>query len=316
MEREQKQKRGQKIAIIILILLLLLGAATSLILLFSRVLPWTTEDFNNVLDLVDDEDGKGDKDSSSDGSGNGNGNGQNGSGNGQGSGSEGSKYPQFRMEAEAEIFKFSYDETGKITVIGVEGNPDKLIAPGTKNLYRFTLRNRGETTLSYTLTTEAYITGTDEYIPVDVRLWDYTNKYLVGTPEEMVDVMELNNVKENADLGPGRYAPYALEWEWPFEEGDDEHDTMLGNMAVGEDLVLHIVIRTIAEYDENADPNAGLIDPPQTGDDSQVVLLGLLFVISFVGICSVIFAFIKSNRKEKQMEEKRAEKNGREEKKI
>lgn len=212
--------------------------------------------------------------------------------------------PQFRMEAEAEIFKFSYDnESGKTTVIGVEGNDDKLIAPGTSNLYQFTLSNPGNVALDYTLTMEAWVTGTELRIPVIVRLWDYTNKYIVGSSDGMVDVMELNTVEEKAELAAGRYAVYTLEWEWPFEWGDDEYDTMLGDLAAfgEEDLVLHIVIRTVAEYDDEPDdPDAGETTPPKTGDKAPLVLLILLCIGSFIGLLAMFIAFIKSGRKEKR----------------
>lgn len=216
-------------------------------------------------------------------------------------------HPEFHMEAEAEIFRLSYDETGKITVIGVEGNEDKLIAPGTSNLYQFTLANTGDVALDYTLTMEAYVTGTDLWIPVNARVWDYTNHYLVGSADEMPDVMELNTVDEKGVLGAGRYAAYYLEWEWPFEREDengditenDIYDTMLGNLAVDEDLVLHIVINTYAEYDEDPNAPGGEVKPPQTGDDAPMVLLIVLCGASFVGLCAMGFVYLKSNRKEK-----------------
>ena len=212
------------------------------------------------------------------------------------------KHPVFRMEAEAEIFRLSYDnESGQTTVIGA-GSSDKLIAPGTANLYQFTLKNPGDASLEYTLTMEAYVTGTDLKFPVNVRLWDHTNKYLIGSADGKADVLELNTVEESAELGAGRYAVYNLEWEWPFEWGDDEYDTMLGNLAVEEDLVLHIVIRTNAAYDEDPDdPNSGLIDPPQTGDEASIILLALLCGGSFTGLCVTLFAYIRSGRKEKQV---------------
>ena len=213
--------------------------------------------------------------------------------------------PQFVMEAEAEIFKLFYDETGKITVIGPEGNTDKLIAPGTSNLYQFTLKNPGNVTLDYTLTMEAFITGTDLWIPVYVRVWDYTNKYLVGSADEQVDVLELNKVDEKAALGAGKNAVYYLEWEWPFERVDengsivenDIYDTMLGNLAVDEDLVLHIIIRTYAEYDE--EPGPGIDDPPQTGD-AGTIALALVAVGSFTGLFLLIIFAVRRRREEKQ----------------
>lgn len=272
------------------ILILLLCCAMSVSLLFSRVFPYTSAKFVNVhpinensasdLDTVNSEDPTNDT-------------------------SYMKHHPGFRMEAKEEIFKLSYDETGKVTVIGVEGNEDKLIAPGTSNIYQFTLANTGDVALDYTMTMEAYVTGTDLWIPVNARVWDYKNKYLLGSADNMVDIMKLNTVNESAELGAGRNAVYNLEWEWPFERGDDEYDTMLGNLAVDEDLVLTVVIRTYAEYDEDpTDPNAGLIKPPYTGDDSNLVLLSLLCGGSFIALCAMLFTFFKSSRKKKQAEEK------------
>ena len=274
---------------------LFLCCVISVSFLFGRVIPYTSAKFVNVHSLTEDGQTESADNASSESEGS-----QNNS-SGQNSTQH---HPEFHMEAEEEIFKFSYDETGKITVIGPEGNEDKLIAPGTSNLYRFTLANTGDVALDYTMTMEAYVTGTDLRLPVNARVWDYTNKYLLGSPESMADVMQLNSVKDSAELGAGRYAVYNLEWEWPFEWGNDEYDTMLGNLAVGEDLVLHIVIRTVAEYDEApSNPNTGLIKPPNTGDNAPIVLLSLLCGGSFIGFCAMIFAFFKSGRKEKQAEE-------------
>ena len=283
---------------IVLSLVLFLCCAVSVSLLFGRVIPYTTAKFVNVHSLTEDEksdtntsvsDSTASEDTDS------------GSTTPEQDGTM-KHNPKFEMIAEEEIFKLSYDETGKITVIGAQGNEDKLIAPGTSNLYQFTLANTGNVALDYTMTIQATVTGTDLQFPVNVRVWDYTNKYLLGSSDKMVDVLELNSVEESAELGAGRYAVYNLEWEWPFEWGDDEYDTMLGNLAVEDDLVLRIVIRTTAEYDENPDnPNAGVFTPPNTGDDFPIILLSLLCSGSFIGFCAMIFSFFKSDRKEKQV---------------
>lgn len=309
----KKNTAGLGVTVAILVLCLL----ASTIVLCGRMTTYTQAKFVNVLSLTEERvpDGAGSAfadpaestgETSSDETAS-PGESQNTS---AGTSASATHHPEFRMEAEAEIFRLSYDnETGKTTVIGAAGNADKLIAPGTTNLYQFTLANTGDVSLDYTLTMEAYVTGTDLWIPVNVHMWDYTNKDIVGSENEMVDAMELNTVEESAELGAGRYAVYNLEWEWPFERADengnltsgDTYDTMLGNLAVDEDLVLHIVIRTHAEYDENPDnPNAGDPRPPQTGDDAPIVLLIVLCAGSFIGLCAMFFAFFKSGRKEKQ----------------
>ena len=285
--RSRTKSSGNLIAFILILVLCL---AVSVTLLFGRVIPYTSAKFVNVHSLnenapiipdvtdVTAADGTIETYTSEDEKHN----------------------PEFHMEAEEEIFKFSYDETGKVTVIGPEGNEDKLFAPGTSNLYQFTLANTGDVALDYYMTMEAYYVGTDLWIPIEARVWDYNNKYLVGSPDNKVDVLELNKVEESAELGAGRYAVYNLEWEWPFERGDDAYDTMLGNLAVDNDLELHVVIRTVAVHDNDPEnPDAGLVNPPHTGDDSQLVLLCMLSGGSFAGLCIMIFAFFKSDRRNK-----------------
>ena len=290
-ERTRNKSLGNLLALILILLLCLM---VSVSLLFGRVIPYTSAKFVNVHSLTENADPDSNASTTD-------------VGNEQTASSD--QNPEnhrfeFHMEAEEKIFRLSYDETGKITVIGAEGNGDNLIAPGTSNVYQFTLANTGDVSLDYTMTMEAYITGTDLLIPVDARVWDHTNRYLLGSPDNMVDVLDLNTVNDSAELGAGRYAVYKLEWEWPFERGDDVYDTMLGDLAVDNDLELHIVIRTVAAIDEDPDnPDAGLINPPYTGDVSQLVLLCLLSAGSFAGLCIMIFAFFKSGRKEKEAKE-------------
>lgn len=299
-DKSSTSKSNSSFSILFILLLCLM---VSVSILFSRVIPYSTAKFVNVYSLIDNDAmdtelsnsvapaseknpsiSTGESNTSSN---------QNLKGN-----------PEFKMETEAEIFRVSYDnDSGEITVIGNEDNTDKLIAPGTSNLYQFTLANTGDVSLDYIMTMEAYVTGTDIKIPVNVRVWDYTNKYLIGSTSDMVDVMELNTVEESGELGAGRYAVYNLEWEWPFEWGNDEYDTMLGNLAENDDLVLTIVIRTIAEYDEEPEnPETGLIRPTQTGDDTQPMIFILLGGVSFAGLCGIFFTTFQSKRKEKQAE--------------
>lgn len=282
--------------IIIIAVIMMMCAATSVALLFGRMVRYSQTEFENIIPLIGTNselpNAGADATAAAQTAYSGTGNLSNIS-----SGAEGMQaHPEYHMVAEAEIFKLSYDETGKTTVIGAEGNTDKLIAPGTSNQYHFTLENSGDVALDYTMSMEAYITGTDEIIPVKARVWDYTNKYLLGSEEEMNDVLKLNTVSEEGVLGAGRYAAYTLEWEWPFEQGNDEFDTMLGNMAVDDDLVLTIKINTTAEYDEDpANQNVGQ-RVPQTGDDSSLEFLWLILAASIIGIFIVLLADRKSKK--------------------
>lgn len=207
------------------------------------------------------------------------------------------KDPIFKVEDEntvweghtqVEIFRVSYENgEGKITV--QSGKGDKVIAPGTSNEYAFTLKNTGKESLDYTLEMEAYFSNEEFAIPVVVRLLDYQGTYLLGNDEAYTDVLDLNQVNESGSLSAGYIAPYTLQWQWPFE-GDDAYDTLLGNMAVDEDLTLTIVIRTVAEYGGEG----GM--PPYTGDSGMMVW-AIVMVASFAGLL-LILLLGKDKRKE------------------
>lgn len=195
-----------------------------------------------------------------------------------------------------EIFRISYENgTGQVTVNSENG--DKLLAPGTENTYRFTLENTGNVSLDYTLSMEAYFSHTDTPIPIYARVVDYKGDYLLGTAENTVDVLGLNDVQKSGSLTAGYIAPYTLEWEWPFEL-DDAYDTMLGNMAVDEDITLTIVIKTTASYSEKPDTESGL---PQTGDDTNILLLTGLMLLSGTAL---LFLLISKPKWEEENAEK------------
>lgn len=191
-----------------------------------------------------------------------------------------------------EIFKLTYDNNGDAVFTVVSSNDEKVIAPGTENDYEFALENTKSKALDYTLEVESFFVGEDKEgnpitIPVESRMVnEYTNTWLSGSATEYVDVLDLNNVRDSAVIGSGKIIPYKLQWRWPFERGEgdelianDEFDTALGNLALDEDLELHIIIRTVAELD---DDDGGGDNPPPTGDSSGIVLWIVVAAVSFV----------------------------------
>lgn len=203
----------------------------------------------------------------------------------------------WQAETDVEIFNVSYENSnGGITVSGQGNNADKLIAPGTSNKYSFTLANTGDVPLGYNLNMESWITGTEFEIPVKVRVWDYENNYLSGSVDETVSVKELNNVSQDGILGSGRYAVYTLEWEWPYEQGNDDFDTMLGNLAVNNELALHIRINTTASYNDDPEADNSGILPPQTGDGFNIKLYSVI-IVSALLILFISFV-IRDTRKD------------------
>ena len=197
-------------------------------------------------------------------------------------------------KTEIEIFKISYENaSGEITV---SGNGDKIIAPGTENLYSFKLQNTGNVGMDYKMAMEAYITGSVSDLPVKVKVSDHNGIFFTGTETSYSPVLSLNNVSDEGSLAAGHYADYTLEWQWPFESGDDEFDTFLGNLAVDKDITLTIVIKTVAVANEMA--TGGI---PQTGDYSVATyaVIFSLMIIAFILLVISIYYKLK-----KQVEEK------------
>lgn len=175
-------------------------------------------------------------------------------------------------ETDIEIFRLSYENgDGQVTVNSNTGH--KLLAPGTSNTYAFTLENTGNHAVSYEMSMEAFFSDGEKVIPVQARVYDAYGVFYAGTRESSVEVMELNGVSDSGTLKSGYVMPYILEWEWPYESGDDGYDTWLGNQAVAEDITLTIVINTLASY--TADPPVSDGENPKTGDSMGPAMLAL-----------------------------------------
>lgn len=167
---------------------------------------------------------------------------------------------------ELELFCLSYENgEGKVTVNSSNG--DNVVAPGTSHSFTFALQNTSEFGLDYDIEVEAYfeINGGNENVPVEIRLWDYSGNYLIGTPDEFEDLADVNVATGEGSISAGYIAPYVIEWQWPFE-GDDVYDTFLGDYFIETEAQVSFVmeIRTIAE-------KGGEGGLPGTGDRSLVV---------------------------------------------
>lgn len=188
---------------------------------------------------------------------------------------------------QVEIFRISY-ENGEQSITVKSDNGEAVIAPGTSNSYTFKLKNTGDVALDYTVTLDAYFAPGDAAIPVSCRLGRYDGRWVVGNSESYADAAALDAAQDQATLGAGKYVYYTLDWLWPFESGNDEMDTMLGNLAEEQDLTFTIVIKTTGT--ESADPHADSgITPPKTGDTGKPELWIAIAVGAFFLILILIF---------------------------
>ena len=197
---------------------------------------------------------------------------------------------------QVEIFSVSYVNGEQIITVKSD-NGDKVIAPGTENSYTFKLKNTGNVALDYTVEVDAYFTPADIEIPITGRLNRYDGKWVVGGKDEYAKVSVLDTAEDNATLGAGKYTYYTLDWLWPFESGNDELDTMLGNLAVDQELTFTIVIKTTATESSNPYDDSG-ITPPQTGDNTNLTLWIVLAVSSFAMMIFLLFYQNKEKRRD------------------
>lgn len=196
---------------------------------------------------------------------------------------------------QVEIFRVSYVNGEQVITVNSD-NGDKVIAPGTENSYIFKLKNTGNAALDYTVEVDAYFTPANIAVPITGRLNRYDGTWVVGGRDEYAAVSVLDTAEDKATLGAGKYTYYTLDWLWPFESGNDELDTMLGDLAVDQDLVFTIVIKTTATESANPYDNSG-ITPPQTGDNTNLTLWIVLAVSSFAMMIFLIFYQNKGKRR-------------------
>ncbi|MDH6367503.1 MULTISPECIES: LPXTG cell wall anchor domain-containing protein [Breznakia] len=191
-------------------------------------------------------------------------------------------------ETDVEIFKLTYtNDDGKVSV--VSSNGEEVIAPGTENEYTFHIKNNGSTTVKYQMTCEVLTSPSDVDFPVNIAMKSYTGDYLLGSDQGMERLAKGSFIRDEASLYAKNYAYYTLFWEWPFEQGDDDFDTYLGNRAVDEDLTVTVVIRTYAWSDENSQIADGGLRNPNTGDTTNVMYYLMLGGIAVVLVACIIW---------------------------
>ena len=157
-----------------------------------------------------------------------------------------------------DIFQAEYvNGEGKSAVVSQDGT--KVIAPGVKTSYKFTMQNTGNMAVTYQTDLKFTLTIGDEvqedyYFPMKVRLLNDRGEYIIGDETEWVDVQDAVLYGYPALLGANSYETFEFILCWEFEGGNDELDTLYGDLSAEKGVTLTLKIKTYAE--EAPDPTA------------------------------------------------------------
>lgn len=208
---------------------------------------------------------------------------------------------QWKNETNVNIFKSNYaNGDGTATIISQDG--DKVIAPGSTSSYKFAMYNNGNMAVMYETDVDfsLIIKGmeNDEIVfPLMVRLYTDSGKYIVGSETEWANINDIQVDAYLSQLGASSYESFTLEVKWDYEGGNDELDTLLGNMSAeqssnGEDgVAVNLAINTYAE--EHVDPTAKggtPIDAETHGTQEYGgTVRWLWFILLFINVGMLLF---------------------------
>lgn len=214
------------------------------------------------------------------------------------------------------ILRISYKNGERYITAAGETNA-KIIAPGTVKEYTFQMQNTEDVSMDYSMTAEARILPLSTDVPLQIRVKRADGKYLIGGADDWVPLKSIDAVKGKATLDVGKLDNYTLQWRWPFESGNDAHDTALGNEAKTQEITMSITIKTIATptpaQGENSEStkqnNSGNSikleesynpmhpsqdsDPSQTGDTGFAPYVVVALIALFVIVLLIVVRRIK-----------------------
>ena len=204
---------------------------------------------------------------------------------------------EWSSETGVNLFSDSYvGADGKETVRSANG--DKIVAPGTSNAYRFSIKNTGNVSLDYTIGIKGLF-GEASTLPIKVRLSNGST-WIVGGENEYLSPSEVDEgLTYSSTVAAKKTDEYVLEWIWKFEDGNDAADTAGGILAGGADTSdFDMTISTVAEVTPGAAPE----DENGNFLYSVVITPGLFAALVALGVIAIalcVLLFVNSARKRK-----------------
>lgn len=165
------------------------------------------------------------------------------------------------VEASGSLFDTSY-ENGDGTITVVSSTDEKVVAPGTKSdeALTFSISGKPEVSVNVAIdvvyeesTSDVFLkagtypdmttgdpddtfTLNADYHPIKYTLSKGSDKILNGgTMKDLKSALATavnSNIGSNIELAD-TLGEYSITWEWAFEQGQDQADTLLGDLAAG-----------------------------------------------------------------------------------
>ena len=176
-----------------------------------------------------------------------------------------------------DIFDIRYkNDQGHITVEGFDGQ--KVVAPGTDVEYTIRVRNTDKVAIDYELLPSVEF-FTEHKLPLYVRILDHNDDYILGSAKEWVEISEINGTVHRNTLLKGECVEYTFQWKWPYEQGNDEFDTLLGNLN-NAGLKVSFTVNAAANLDVNL--NGGVLPSLLTSGTLGIFIFALLLLIAII----------------------------------
>ena len=188
------------------------------------------------------------------------------------------------LDTSITIFKYhEVDENGNIVVESIDG--ENVIAPGMEGDYVFEVRNLGKFAVDINVTVYAELTVNGEKFdntPIEIQFTDYLGE---SNNNGWHKVSDLSDHHDSLTIGKKSYVYYTLDWRWLFD-GDNELDTILGDLSVNNDVefTINIVASATRSADKNSEGGLPL--------NQNIVEPGLLDIRPFIAFNVIIFLII------------------------
>ena len=171
--------------------------------------------------------------------------------------------------AQLTLFDTIYGDT-------VDGNGEKVVAPGTEGLNILRLKNDSQSEITYTAV--LYCIKTNDALPVEVSLRGekFTDTDSYSLPYEISEENVIRAV--TGTLPKDQIQDFDISWLWDYELSDMQNriDTLLGDMDEMDNITVGVYIQ-VEDDGTIVEP-----EPPKTGDTGlgvYLTLMGISFVV-------------------------------------